>query len=399
MSLLAARMSVIRPSIPMAVFKQMQDLQDQGVEIANLAMGEPDLATPPHVIEAAHHAALTGDTRYGPSLGAPALRQAIGEKIRRENDLDFPGDGIMVTNGAKQAIFNAMMATIDPGDEVIIPAPYYMTYPEIVRLCGGVPVSPMCQADAGFRLTPEVLEQALTPKSKWLILNMPANPSGAVYSPEDLAALGEVLRKHPGLMVLSDEIYEQIVFDGRAFTSFAKACGDLQDRVLTVNGVSKTYGMTGWRVGYCAGPPELIKAMETLQGQSVLSVCSVAQAAAAAALTGPQDFIAPQCAKYEHRRDYVVERVQAIENLTLVPPRGAFYAYLGCSDLVGKTTPDNKVLQDDRMIVQHFLEQGVASVPGVAFGMSPYLRISFATPDAVLETAFDRLSATCAVLS
>ncbi len=392
MTLLATRMSSVRQSVPMAVFKEMQELAAKGVDIVNLAMGEPDFETPPHVIEAAHRAALSGDTRYGSSLGAPALRAAIREKFRRDNGLDIPVANIIVANGAKQILFNAFLATVNAGDEVVIPAPHYMTYPEIVRLCGGAPVSPVCDIDTEFRLTPEVLEAAITPRTKWLVLNMPGNPSGAMYSVEELEALGQVLDRHPHVHVISDEIYEHIVFDGQQFVSFLEACPHLEDRTLIVNGVSKTYGMTGWRVGYGAGPASLVQAMETVQGQSVLSVCSIAQAAAEAALSGPQDFIKPQSEAYQARRDFILERLEDIDGLTLVSPGGAFYAFIGCHDLIGKTTPEGVTLTYDSAVARYFLEQGVASVPGMAYGTSAFLRISFATTPEQCALAMDRFA-------
>ena len=286
------------------------------------------------------------------------------------------------------------MATLEPGDEVILPAPYFVSYPEMVKLLGGTPVIAECPGDVGFRLTPAALEAAITPRSKWLFLNSPGNPSGAVYSAEELKAVGAVLAKHPHVLILSDEIYEHILFDGRSFVSFAKACTELRDRSLIVNGVAKAYAMTGWRVGYAAGPQPLIKAMATVQSQSVTSVCSIAQAAAVAALNGPQDMVADFRAAFERRRDLVVDGLAGMNGLTLPPPEGAFYAYIGCAGLIGRKTPKGIVLTDDAAVATYLLEEGrVASVPGVAYGLSPYFRISTATADAVLVEAISRIKA------
>ncbi|EKD60374.1 MAG: hypothetical protein ACD_54C00789G0001, partial [uncultured bacterium] len=329
----------------------------------------------------------------------PALRAAVAEKFRRENGLDYSADEIVVANGAKQIIFNALMATLDDGDEAILPAPYFVSYPEMVKLLGGVPVTPACPAETGFRLTPSLLEAAITPRTKWLFLNMPGNPSGAVYSTAELQALGAVLARHPQVMILSDEIYEHILFDGRQFVSFGAACPELRDRTLIVNGVAKAYAMTGWRVGYAAGPAPLLKAMNTVQSQSVTSVAAPMQAAALAALTGPQDCIAEFRTAFERRRDLVVAGVAGIPGLSLAPPEGAFYAYIGCAALIGKRTPKGEVLADDTAVAQYLLTEGrVAAVPGAAYGLSPFFRISTATSDAVLAEAISRIAAAVAAL-
>ena len=330
--------------------------------------------------------------RYTASLGTPDLRQAIAAKFKRENDLNYAIDQIAVANGAKQIIFNALMATVEEGDEILLPAPYFVSYPEMAKLFGGVPVTPECPAEAGFRLTPDVLEASITSKTRWLFLNMPGNPSGAVYSREQLQALGTVLVKHPKVLILSDEIYEHIIFDGRPFVSFGAACPELLDRTLVVNGVSKAYAMTGWRVGYAAGPKDLIKAMATIQSQSCTSVGAPAQIAAKAALEGPQDDVAKFRTAFERRRNLVVQGISKIDALQLDPPEGAFYAYIGCAALIGAVTPSGQTLADDVAVAKYLLEEGhVAAVPGTAYGLSPFFRISTATSDELLVEAVARI--------
>ena len=393
MSYGANRLAAVKPSASMAASMAAKALRATGVDVIDLGLGEPDFPTPPHVAEAAHAAALRGETLYTAAAGTQALRAAVAEKFRRENGLDYGPDDIVVANGAKQIIFNALMATLNDGDEVITPAPYFVSYPEMAKLLGGVPVMPVCGADTGFRLTPAALEAAITPRTKWLFLNMPGNPSGAVYSKAELQALGAVLVRHPQVLILSDEIYEHILFDNRAFVSFGQACPELRDRTLIVNGVAKAYAMTGWRVGYAAGPAPLLKAMNTVQSQSVTSVAAPMQAAALAALTGTQDCIAQFRAAFERRRDLVVAAVAQIPGLTLAPPEGAFYAYIGCAALMGKTTPAGDTLTDDTAVVQYLLHHAhVGSVPGAAYGLSPFFRISTATSDAVLTEAMARIA-------
>lgn len=399
MSYVANRLAAVRPSASMAASMAAKALRAKGFDVIDLGLGEPDFPTPPHIAEAAHAAALRGETLYTAAAGTPALRAAVAEKFRRENGLDYTADDIVVANGAKQIIFNALMATLNDGDEAILPAPYFVSYPEMVKLLGGVPVTPVCGADTGFRLTPEVLETAITPRTKWLFLNMPGNPSGAVYTEAQLKALGAVLAKHPQVLILSDEIYEHILFDGRPFVSFGKACPDLRDRTLIVNGVAKAYAMTGWRVGYAAGPAPLLKAMNTVQSQSVTSVAAPMQAAALAALTGPQDCIPEFRKAFERRRNLVVAGIGGIPGLTLAPPEGAFYAYIGCAGLIGKVTPEGKVLGNDTDVADYLLNHGhVGSVPGAAYGVSPFFRISTATSDAVLAEAISRIAGAVAAL-
>ncbi|BCH23372.1 aminotransferase [Mesorhizobium sp. L-8-10] len=397
MSYISSRLSVVKPSASMAASQAAKALRAKGIDVIDLGLGEPDFPTPRHIIEAAFAAARAGDTLYTAAPGTPAVRRAVADKFRRENGLDYVADDIVVANGAKQIIFNALMATLENGDEAILAAPYFVSYPEMVKLLGGTPVIVECPETSGFRLTPDVLEQAITSRTKWLFLNMPGNPSGAVYSEADLKALGAVLAKHPQVLVLSDEIYEHILFDGREFVSFGKACPEIKDRTLIVNGVSKSYAMTGWRVGYAAGPAPLVKAMSTIQSQSVTSVCSIAQAATIAALNGPQDEVGRFRKAFEARRNLVVDGIRQINGLTLLPPEGAFYAYIGCAGLVGRKTPRGAVLEDDAAVAAYLLNEGrVASVPGVAYGLSPYFRISTATSEEVLSEAITRIKAAVA---
>ena len=392
MNYVSSRLSVVKPSASMAASQAAKALAAKGIDVIDLGLGEPDFPTPGHIIDAAFTAARSGDTLYTAANGTLALRKAIAGKFERENGLGYSPDEIAVANGAKQIIFNALMATLEPGDEVIVPAPYFVSYPEMVKLLGGMPVSVECGTGSGFRLTPALLEGAITPRTRWLFLNMPGNPSGAVYSQDELAALGAVLARHPQVLVLSDEIYEHIIFDGRAFVSFGQACPELRERSLIVNGVSKAYAMTGWRVGYAAGPAPLIKAMGTVQSQSCTSVCSIAQAAAVAALNGPQDEVTRFGRAFERRRDLVVSGIKGINALTLDPPEGAFYAYIGCAALIGAQTPAGETLADDAAVAAYLLNEGrVASVPGVAYGLSPFFRISTATSDAVLSEAVARI--------
>lgn len=394
MSYIASRLSVIKPSASMAASMAAKALRAKGVDVIDLSLGEPDFPTPSHIIEAAYAAAKSGQTLYTGATGTPEVRQAVAGKFRRENGLDYSADDIVVANGAKQIIFNALMATLEPGDEAILLAPYFVSYPEMVKLLGGTPVVVECPETTGFKLTPDLLKRAITPRTKWLFLNMPGNPSGATYSEAELKALGQVLARHPQVLVLSDEIYEHILFDGRAFVSFGKACPELKDRSLIVNGVSKAYAMTGWRVGYAAGPAPLVKAMATIQSQSVTSVCSIAQAATVAALNGPQAEVAHFRQAFERRRDLVVEGIRKINGLTLAPPEGAFYAYIGCASLIGRKTPNGAVLTDDAAVASYILNEGhVSAVPGVAFGLSPYFRISTATSDELLAEAVARINA------
>ncbi|MBO1361601.1 pyridoxal phosphate-dependent aminotransferase [Acetobacter sacchari] len=390
---LAARLDGLPASATIEMARRARELRAAGHKVISLALGEPDFPTPPAAIEAAHAAALAGDTKYPPVDGTPALKAAVARKFARENGLDYAPDELIVSNGGKQIIFNAFMATIDPGDEVVVPAPYWVSYPLIARMLGGVPVHPVCDESDGFSLRADRLAQALTPRTKWLVLNFPNNPSGGVCTEEELRAIASVLRDFPNVWILSDEIYEHLVFDNRRFTSFAAVAPDLRDRILTMNGVAKAYAMTGWRVGYAGGPRDLIAAMRTVQGNATSGVCTVAQAAAAAALDGPEDLIGVMRATYAKRRKAVVEALRAIPGITCAMPSGAFYAYPGVEGCLGKTTPDGHVIATDADFALALLDRAhVATVPGSAFGLSPYLRLSCATGDAELEEACRRIA-------
>lgn len=391
---LSSRLDPVKPSASAWISQAAKEARARGEDVIDLGLGEPDFDTPDHIKEAAHQAAFAGETKYPPTNGTLALRQAVASKLQRENGLDYGTDEIIVSNGAKQVLFNAMMVTLEPGDEVLLCAPYFGQYKDIVLILGGTPVTIECPADDGFRLTPEKLAGAITPRTRWILLNLPSNPAGAVYTDNDLRTLGEVLRDHADVLILSDEIYEHILFDDRQFRSFAAINPELKDRTLTVNGVSKAYAMTGWRIGYGAGPKALIAGMTKVQSQISSGACSIAQAAAAAALDGPQDDVRRFCAAFQSRRDLVVRRVSQIPGLTLVPPGGAFYGLIGCGDLLGKKTPGGDTLRTDADVTAYLLsEAGIAAVPGAAYDLSPFFRISTAASEVVLNTAMDRIAA------
>ncbi len=393
MTYASSRLAPVKPSASAWVSQAAKEAKARGEDVIDLGLGEPDFDTPDHIKQAAHEAALAGETKYPATGGTAKLKTAVSAKFATENNLKYQADEIIVSNGAKQVIFNALMATLEPGDEVILAAPYFGQYKDIVLILGGTPVSVACPAEEGFCLSTAQLEEAITDKSRWLFLNMPSNPAGALCSVDDLYALGAVLEKHPRILTLSDEIYEHILFDGRQFTSFAAACPNLKDRILTVNGVSKAYAMTGWRIGYGAGHRDLIAAMTKVQSQICSGACSIAQAAAAAALTGPQDEVRRFSAAFERRRNLVVERVASIPGLTLDPPEGAFYAYIGCEDLIGATTPDGDKIETDADVTGYLLKAaGIASVPGSAYDLSPFFRISTAASEEVLSNAMDRIA-------
>ena len=366
-----------------------------GTEVIALTIGEPDFDSPAHAIEAGYQAALRGETKYPPQDGVPALKGAIQRKFKRDAGLEFGLDEIMVANGGKQVIFDALMATVDPGDEVIVPAPYWGAYPLMTKVVGGEPVVVACPQNNQFRLRPEDLEAAITPRTKWVMLNSPNNPTGSLLTTEDLQALGEVLLRHPQVWVMSDDMYEHLVFEGRHAT-MAAAVPALRDRVLTVSGVSKTYAMTGWRIGFAGGPRGLIKAMVTMQGHVSAGVSTVGQAAAAAALDGPQEAVPAMQAAYKRRRDLVVEALNRAPGMQCHRPAGAFYVYPSVAGCLGKVTGGGRRLETDEDFALALLEeQHVAVVHGRAFGMSPYLRISYATGDAALTTACERIVAFC----
>ncbi|WP_282151881.1 pyridoxal phosphate-dependent aminotransferase [Ruegeria atlantica] len=398
MSFAASRLAQVKPSASASVSQAAKEAKARGVDVIDLGLGEPDFDTPGHIKEAAHQAALRGETKYPPTNGTLTMRQAVVDKLRRENDLDFALDEVIVSNGAKQVLFNAFMATLEPGDEVLLCAPYFGQYKDIVTILDGVPVPLICPQEAGFRLMPEQQSKAIAPKTRWILLNQPSNPSGAVYSDDEIKALGAVLADHERVLILSDEIYEHILFDDRVFRSFVAVCPDLQNRTLTVNGVSKAYAMTGWRIGYGAGPKDLIVAMTKVQSQISSGACSIAQAAAAA-LNGPQEDVRRFCAAFERRRDLVVERVAHIPGLTLEAPGGAFYGLIGCADLIGAKTPDGDTITDDTDVTAYLLKAArVAAVPGSAYDLSPFFRISTAASEEVLNTAMDRIAAAVADL-
>ena len=399
MKFAASRLDPVKPSASAWVSQAAKEAKARGEDVIDLGLGEPDFDTPVHIIEAAHRAALRGETRYPPTGGTLEMRQAVVDKLARKNELNYAVDEVIVSNGAKQVLFNAMMATLEPGDEVLMCAPYFGQYKDIVLILGGGAKTLKCPAENGFQLTPEQLEAAITPKTRWIMLNLPSNPAGAVYSADDLRALGAVLERHPEVLILSDEIYEHILFDGRAFLSFAAANPALKDRTLTVNGVSKAYAMTGWRIGYGAGPKPLIAAMTKVQSQICSGACAIAQAAAAAALNGPQDDVRRFCAAVEERRDLVVERIAQIDGLTLAPPGGAFYGLIGCAALIGATTADGDTLSDDAEVTAYILKDaGIAAVPGSAYELSPFFRISTAASLDVLGQAMDRIAVSVAKL-
>ncbi len=399
MKFAASRLEPVKPSASAWVSQAAKEAKARGADVIDLGLGEPDFDTPAHIVEAAHQAALRGETRYPPTNGTLEMRQAVVDKLQRENNLIYAVDEVIVSNGAKQVLFNAMMATLEQNDEVLMCAPYFGQYKDIVLILGGQPVALECPAKNGFRLTSDQLEAAVTDKTRWIMLNLPSNPAGAVYSDDDLQALGAVLEKHPHVLILSDEIYEHILFDGRNFQSFAAANPSLKDRTLTVNGVSKAYAMTGWRIGYGAGPKPLIAAMTKVQSQICSGACSVAQAAAAAALNGPQDAVRAFCKAFEKRRDLVVDRIAGIDGLTLDPPGGAFYGLIGCADLIGATTEGGETLHDDAAVTAYILKDaGVAAVPGSAYQLSPFFRISTAAAIDVLGQAMDRIAVSVAKL-
>ena len=399
MKFAASRLDQVKPSASAWVSQAAKEAKARGEDVIDLGLGEPDFDTPAHIVEAAHQAALNGQTRYPPTNGTLEMRQAVVDKLARDNDLNYSPDEVIVSNGAKQVLFNALMATLEPEDEVLLCAPYFGQYKDIVLILGGAPKTLLCPAKNGFRLMPERLEAAITPKTRWIMLNLPSNPAGAVYSVEDLGALGGVLEKHPHVLILSDEIYEHILFDGREFLSFAAANPALKDRTLTVNGVSKAYAMTGWRIGYGAGPQPLIQAMTKVQSQICSGACSIAQAAATAALNGPQDEVRAFRDAFETRRNLVVERIAKIDGLTLDPPGGAFYGLIGCADLIGATTADGETLKNDSDVTAYILKDaGIAAVPGSAYDLSPFFRISTAASTEVLGLAMDRLAVSVAKL-
>lgn len=400
MPLIAQRLAQIAPSPTIAMTQMARDLKEAGRDVISLSAGEPDFDTPAHIAEAGMAAIREGQTRYTAVDGIAPLKEAICAKMADDHGIEARPEMVSVSGGGKQVLYNALMASLDPGDEVLIPAPYWVSYPDMVRLAGGVPVILPCPQEDGFKLTPERLRAALTKRSKWLILNSPSNPTGAAYSAAEIGALMEVVRAQDGLHVLSDDIYEKILFDGAEFATPAQIAPDLAPRILTMNGMSKGYAMTGWRIGYGVGPEALIRAMGKVQSQSTSNPCTISQWAALAALTGPQDHIARFGAAFARRRDLVVAGLNAAEGITCATPRGAFYVYPSIAGCLGKTSAGGRAIASDEDFAMALLEEeGVATVFGAAFGLSPHIRISYATSDALLEEAMARIGRFCAGLA
>lgn len=399
MAFLADALSRVKPSATIAVSQKARELKAAGRDVIGLGAGEPDFDTPDNIKEAAMDAIKRGETKYTPVAGIPPLREAIAKKFKRENGLDYDPSQVIVGTGGKQILFNALMATLNEGDEVIIPAPFWVSYPEMVAICGGTSVPIATSIESKFKLSAEALEAAITPKTKWLIFNSPSNPSGGAYSHDELKALTDVLLRHPHVWVLTDDMYEHLVYDDFKFVTPAEVEPKLYDRTLTMNGVSKAYAMTGWRIGYAAGPIELIKAMDMIQGQQTSGACSIAQWAAVEALNGPQDFIETNKTLFKGRRDLVVSMLNQATGIECPFPEGAFYVYPSCAALIGKTAPSGKVIETDADFVTELLEaEGVAVVHGSAFGQGPNFRISYATSDELLEEACKRIQRFCASL-
>jgi aspartate aminotransferase len=400
MALLAQRLGRIKPSPTIAVTTRAAELKAEGRDVIGLGAGEPDFDTPQHIKDAALAAMKRGDTKYTPTAGTVALRQAVCAKLKRDHGLEYQPNQVIVGNGGKQVIYNALMATLDPGDEVIIPAPYWVSYPDMVLLAEGKPVIVIGAASKGFKIQPADLEKAITPRTKWIILNSPSNPTGAAYTWDEMKALTDVLVRHPQVWVLTDDMYEKIVYDDFKFCTPAQVEPKLFDRTLTMNGVSKAYCMTGWRIGYAAGPAALIKAMDTIQSQSTSNASSISQAASVAALNGPEDFIASQNIVFKERRDLVVSMLNQAKGIQCPRPEGAFYVFPSCAGVIGKKTPNGKVLETDTDFVTYLLEsEGVAVVQGSAFGLAPHFRISYATSTEALEEACRRIQRACAALN
>ena len=399
MSIVAQRLSRIKPSPTNVLTGKVAELKREGRDIIGLGAGEPDFDTPNNIKTAAAAAIDAGQTKYTPIPGTLALREAICAKFKRDNGLDYTADQVIVSCGGKQVIYNAFMATLDPGDEVIVPAPYWVSYPDMVLLAEGTPVFVDGIEENGFKITPEDLEAAITPKTKWVLLNSPSNPTGAAYTREEMKGLTDVLIRHEHVWVMTDDMYEHVVYDDFEFTTPAEIEPGLFDRTITLNGHSKVYAMTGWRVGYGAGPVALIKAMTVVQSQSSTHTSSISQAAAVEALNGPQDFIAPHNETFKNRRDLVVSMLNQADGITCLTPEGAFYVYPSCAGTIGRTTPDGRKIEKDSDFCAYLLEsEGVAVVPGVAFGLEPYFRISYATSDEALEEACKRIQQACGAL-
>nr|WP_314258637.1 pyridoxal phosphate-dependent aminotransferase [uncultured Devosia sp.] len=400
MGFLSEALERVAPSATVAISQKARVMAQEGRDIIALSAGEPDFNTPLNVREAAIRAMNEGKTRYTNVDGIAELKEAVAAKFRRDNGLDVTAADCFVSSGGKQIIFNALMATLNPGDEVVVPVPYWVSYPEIVRLCGATPVFAVADDTTGFKLKPEVLEAAITPRTKWLILNTPSNPTGAAYSAEELRGLADVLLRHPHVHILTDDIYEVLVYDGGTFATIAQVEPKLQARTLTMNGVSKSHAMTGWRIGYCTGPRPLLAAMTKLQGQSTTNPSSISQWAAVEALNGPQDFLAEWREVFQQRRDLVVKGLNANTGLDCLTPAGAFYVFPSCKRLLGKTSAGGAKLTTDEDFVMALLEEtGVALVHGTAFGLPGHFRLSYAASNAELEEAVKRIQEFCAGIS
>lgn len=399
MSVAAQRLARVKPSPTLAVTAKAAELKAAGKAVIGLGAGEPDFDTPEHVKEAAIEAIRKGDTKYTPVAGTPALKKAISDKFKRENGLEYAPNQIVAGVGAKQVIFNALLATVNAGDEVIIPAPYWVSYPDMVLFAEGTPVIVEGKEEDGFKLKPAALEKAITPKTRWLILNSPSNPTGAAYTEAELRALADVLLKHPHVMIMADDIYEHLLYDGFTFKTIAQVEPQLYERTLTVNGVSKAYAMTGWRIGYAGGSKSLIAAISDIQSHSTSNPCSISQAASVAALNGPQEFLKDWRNSFAARRNLVVDALNAIDGLKCLKPEGAFYVFPNMKGLIGKKTPQGKTIESCTDFCNYLLEEAlVAAVAGSAFGMGGYFRISYATSETLLKEAMTRIAKACADL-
>ncbi|MFS2156856.1 aminotransferase class I/II-fold pyridoxal phosphate-dependent enzyme [Pseudomonas sp. Pseusp122] len=395
---LSKRVQRVSLSANAAAKSQATALRDAGIDILDLTTGEPDFDTPEHIKQAAYAAIAAGATKYTPTPGVKALREAVQRKLKQENRLDYELPSIVIANGAKQIIFNAFAATLDDDDEVLVPVPYWPSFPDSVRFNGGEPVFIRCELEQGCKLTAEQLDAAIGERTRWLILNGPGNPSGAVYSEAELQAIADVLRRHPQVLVLLDELYEHIRFDGRPALNLLNVAPDLQERCLLVGGVSKTYAMTGWRIGFGAGPKELTTAMTVVQSQSTSGASSVGQAAALAAFAGGLDFLPEQVAAYHQRRDLLVQTLSGVDGLEVLKPEGGFFVFVRCAGLLGRYRPDGKPLHSDADVVDYLLQSGVAGVAGSAYGLSPWFRLSIATATSSVIEAGQRIARACAVL-
>ena len=400
MTFISDSLNRIKPSATMVITAKATQLKREGKKVIGLSSGEPDFDTPQHVKQAAIDAINSGYTKYTNIEGIPELRQSIVEKFKKDNDLNYDVSNVIVGTGGKQILFNALMSSLNKDDEVIIPAPYWVSYPDMTLLAGGKPIVVDCSSESNFKLTGEALDKVITKNSKWLILNSPSNPTGSCYSISELEEIANVVRKHENLYVMTDDIYEYIVYDNFKFYTLAQVAPDLKDRILTVNGVSKSYCMTGWRIGYAAGPSLLIKAMIKIQGQSTSNPSSISQYAALAGISGSKEFLEPCLNAFDERRHHVVDKLNSIDGISCILPEGAFYAYPNVSGLIGKKTQNGKILNNDAEIVEWLLESAeVAAVPGVAFGLEPYFRVSYATSLEVLKEAMNRIEKAVLTLS